>query len=143
MLFIGTLSWLSYPLPNPVLRLDVLYIPVGVGTPDIWVGNRDRLQERFANSVVALNATTGKVLWSFQTTHHDLWDMDVPSQPTIADLTAKDGKTTPVVYVTTKTGSVFVLDRRDGKPVVPVNEKAVPQTVARGNHTKGEKYAPT
>lgn len=124
-------------------QADVVYVPVGVGTPDIWGGNRDRLQERFANSVVALNGTTGKVLWSFQTTHHDLWDMDVPSQPTIAELTDQTGKTTPVVYVTTKTGNVFVLDRRTGKPVVPVTERAVPQTVKRGNQTKGEKYSAT
>ncbi len=124
-------------------KADVVYVPVGVGTPDIWGGNRDKLQERFANSVVALNATTGKVLWSYQTTHHDLWDMDVPSQPTIADLTDKEGKTTPVVYVTTKTGNVFVLDRRNGKPVVPVVEKAVPQTVQHGLQTKGEHYSPT
>ncbi|KAA8732753.1 glucose/quinate/shikimate family membrane-bound PQQ-dependent dehydrogenase [Acinetobacter qingfengensis] len=123
-------------------KLDIAYIPTGVGTPDIWGGDRTELKERYANSVLAINASTGKLVWSFQTTHHDLWDMDVPSQPTLADIN-KDGQSIPAVYVTTKTGNVFVLDRRNGQAIVPITEKPVPQTVKRGPQTKGERYSPT
>jgi quinoprotein glucose dehydrogenase len=59
---------------------------------------------------VALNATTGKLAWSYQTVHHDLWDMDMPSQPTLADIDV-NGKTVPVIYAPAKTGNIFVLDR--------------------------------
>ena len=64
-------------------QTDVVYIPTGVGTPDIWGGDRHPLKERYANSVLALKGSTGELLWHFQTTHHDLWDMDVPSQPSL------------------------------------------------------------
>ncbi|WP_368565662.1 outer membrane protein assembly factor BamB family protein, partial [Acinetobacter bereziniae] len=124
-------------------KLDIVYVPTGVGTPDIWGGNRTKLHERYANSMLALNATTGKLVWNFQTTHHDLWDMDVPSQPTLADIKDKTGQTVPAIYVLTKTGNAFVLDRRNGQAIVPINERPVPQTVKRGPQTKGEFYSPT
>ncbi|VCU70906.1 Quinoprotein glucose dehydrogenase [Pigmentiphaga humi] len=124
-------------------QTDVVYVPTGVGTPDIWGGNRDQLKERYANSVLALDATTGRLIWRFQTTHHDLWDMDVPAQPSLMDVTLDGGRTVPAIYVLTKTGNVFVLDRRSGQPIVPVAEKAVPQSVARGPQARGERYAPT
>ncbi|GAA5002890.1 glucose/quinate/shikimate family membrane-bound PQQ-dependent dehydrogenase [Acinetobacter puyangensis] len=124
-------------------KADVVFIPTGVGTPDIWGGDRTELKERYANAVLALNATTGKLIWHFQTTHHDLWDMDVPSQPTLAEIKDQNGQMVPAVYVTTKTGNVFVLDRRDGRAIVPITERAVPQTVKRGPQTKGEHYSPT
>ncbi|RYL23073.1 glucose/quinate/shikimate family membrane-bound PQQ-dependent dehydrogenase [Acinetobacter piscicola] len=124
-------------------KLDIVYVPTGVGTPDIWGGNRTKLHERYANSMLAINATTGKLVWNFQTTHHDLWDMDVPSQPTLADIQDKSGQTVPAIYVLTKTGNAFVLDRRTGKAVVPITEKPVPQTVKRGPQTKGEHYSAT
>ncbi|MEB3753669.1 glucose/quinate/shikimate family membrane-bound PQQ-dependent dehydrogenase [Acinetobacter sp. MD2(2019)] len=124
-------------------KLDIVYVPTGVGTPDIWGGNRDNLKERYANSMLALNGTTGKLVWHFQTTHHDLWDMDVPSQPSLADVKDKSGQTVPAIYVLTKTGNVFVLDRRNGKAIVPITERAVPQTVERGPQTKGEWYSKT
>ncbi|OTG63169.1 glucose/quinate/shikimate family membrane-bound PQQ-dependent dehydrogenase [Acinetobacter silvestris] len=124
-------------------KLDVVYVPTGVGTPDIWGGDRTELKERYANAMLAINASTGKLIWHFQTTHHDLWDMDVPSQPTLTDIQDKSGQTVPAIYVLTKTGNVFVLDRRDGKAIVPITEKPVPQTVKRGPQTKGEFYSPT
>lgn len=123
-------------------KLDIVYVPTGVGTPDIWGGNRTELHERYANSMLALNASTGKLVWHFQTTHHDLWDMDVPAQPSLADIDVK-GVKVPAIYVLTKTGNAFVLDRRNGNPIVPVTEKPVPQTVKRGPQTKGERYSPT
>lgn len=124
-------------------KLDIVYVPTGVGTPDIWGGDRDELKERYANAMLALNATTGKLVWDFQTTHHDLWDMDVPSQPTLADIKDKDGQTVPAIYVLTKTGNVFVLDRRNGKAIVPIQERPVPTSVKLGPQTKGERYSPT
>ena len=118
-------------------KLDIVYLPMGVTTPDIWGGHRTPEQERYANAVLALNATTGKLVWSYQTVHHDLWDMDLPSQPTLADITV-DGKTVPVIYAPAKTGNIFVLDRRTGEPVVPAPEKPVPQGPA-----KGDRLSPT
>src|SRR3954451_2338648 len=71
--------------------LGLVYLPMGVHTPDIWGGDRDPLMERYASSLVALDANTGKRAWSFQTVHHALGDMDLPAQPTLADLPAADG----------------------------------------------------
>lgn len=124
-------------------KLDIVYVPTGVGTPDIWGGDRSELKERYANSMLALNATTGKIVWSFQTTHHDLWDMDVPSQPSLGEIKDQSGQMVPAIYVLTKTGNLFVLDRRNGKPIVPITEKPVPQSVQRGPQTKGEHYSAT
>ncbi|NNH01337.1 glucose/quinate/shikimate family membrane-bound PQQ-dependent dehydrogenase [Acinetobacter sp. ANC 5414] len=124
-------------------KLDIVYVPTGVGTPDIFGGHRTELDERYANSMLALNASTGKLVWNFQTTHHDLWDMDVPSQPSLADIKDKSGNIVPAIYVLTKTGNAFVLDRRTGEAIVPITEKPVPQTVKRGPQTKGEFYSKT
>jgi len=113
--------------------LDIVYIPMGVGTPDIWGGHRTPEQERYANGLLALHASTGKLAWFYQTVHHDLWDMDLPSQPTLADIPARDGGIVPVVYTPTKTGNLFVLDRRTGALVVPAPERPVPQGPAPGD----------
>ncbi|MBB2925680.1 glucose/quinate/shikimate family membrane-bound PQQ-dependent dehydrogenase [Paraburkholderia silvatlantica] len=115
-------------------KLDIVYLPMGVKTPDIWGGDRTPVMERYASGLLALHASTGKLAWFYQTAHHDLWDMDMPSQPTLADITDKDGKTVPVVYAPAKTGNLFVLDRRTGEPVVPAPELPVPQGAAPGDH---------
>jgi quinoprotein glucose dehydrogenase len=115
-------------------KLDIVYLPMGVTTPDIWGGNRTPEQERYASGLLALHASTGELAWFYQTAHHDLWDMDQPSQPTVADITDKDGKTVSVVYAPAKTGNLFVLDRRTGVPVVPAPETPVPQGAAPGDH---------
>jgi quinoprotein glucose dehydrogenase len=114
--------------------LDIVYLPMGVSTPDIWGGNRTPDQERYASGLLALHASTGKLAWFYQTVHHDLWDMDLPAQPTLADITGKDGQTIPVVYAPAKTGNLFVLDRRTGALVVPAPERPVPQGAAPGDH---------
>ncbi len=124
-------------------QTDIVYVPTGVGTPDIWGGDRTPLKERYANSMLALDASTGKLVWHFQTTHHDLWDMDVPAQPSLVDLKRQDGTTVPAIYVLTKTGQLFVLNRTNGEAILPVTEKPVPQSVKRGPQTHGEHYAPT
>jgi quinoprotein glucose dehydrogenase len=115
-------------------KLDIVYLPMGVRTPDIWGGDRTPDQERYASGLLALHASTGKLAWFYQTAHHDLWDMDQPSQPTLADITGKDGQSLPVVYAPAKTGNLFVLDRRTGVPVVPAPETPVPQGAAPGDH---------
>jgi quinate dehydrogenase (quinone) len=109
-------------------ELGLVYIPTGNATPDYYGGHRSAESERFASSVVALDAATGAMRWSFQTTHHDIWDYDVPSQPVLVDLPAEDGSVTPALVAPTKRGELFLLDRRDGKPLAEVEERPVPQT---------------
>src|SRR3546814_20325708 len=79
---------------------------------------------------MALDAESGSVRWSFQTTHHDLWDYDVPSQPTLVDLPGPKG-TIPALLQATKRGEIFVLDRRNGQPITPVMERRVPRSEER------------
>ncbi|GAC87666.1 glucose/methanol dehydrogenase PQQ-dependent [Gluconobacter thailandicus F149-1 = NBRC 100600] len=116
-------------------NLNLVYIPMGVGTPDQWGGYRTKESERYAPGVIALNAETGKLAWYYQTVHHDLWDMDAPSQPSLVDVTQKDGSILPTIYIPTKTGDIFVLDRRTGKEVVAAPETPVPGGAAPGDHT--------
>jgi quinoprotein glucose dehydrogenase len=115
-------------------KLDLVYLPMGVKTPDIWGGNRTPQDERYASGLLALHASTGKLAWFYQTVHHDLWDMDLPAQPTIADITDRNGNVVPAIYAPAKTGNIFVLDRRMGTPIVPAPEQPVPQGAAKGDH---------
>jgi quinoprotein glucose dehydrogenase len=102
---------------------DLVFIPTGSASPDYFGGFR-KGENKWANSVVALRVTTGAFVWGFQVVHHDLWDYDVASQPTL--FTWKDG--TPAVAITTKMGRIFVLNRLSGAPLLPVEEKAVPKS---------------
>jgi quinoprotein glucose dehydrogenase len=115
-------------------QLDLVYLPMGVTTPDIWGGDRTPDQERYASGLLALNASTGKLAWFYQTVHHDLWDMDLPAQPTIADIKDANGNIVPAIYAPAKTGNIFVLDRRNGHLIVPAPETPVPQGAAKGDH---------
>ena len=115
--------------------LDLVYLSMGVTTPDIWGGHRTKEQERYASGVLALHASTGKLAWFYQTVHHDLWDMDVPAQPTLVTITDAHGQNVPAIYAPTKTGDIFVLDRRTGVPIVPAPERSVPQGAANGDWT--------
>jgi quinoprotein glucose dehydrogenase len=114
-------------------KLNLVYIPMGVRSPDIWGGDRDELSERYATALVALDINTGKRIWHYQTVHHDLWDMDLSSQPTLVDLIVA-GSVVHAVIQPTKTGDLFVLDRRTGQPIVPAPERPVPQGAAPGDH---------
>jgi quinoprotein glucose dehydrogenase len=114
----------------------LVFVPTSSPSPDYYGGERlgDNL---YANSVVALRAATGQVVWSFQAVHHDLWDYDVASQPTI--LTVKrEGMEIPAVAVGTKMGHIFLLHRETGKPLFPVEERPVPRS-----HVPGEQNSPT
>lgn len=124
----------SWTLLSADEKLGMVYVPVGMSTPDIWGGNRTPLGERYTSSLVALDINTGKRIWSYQTVHHDLWDMDLPSQPSLVDLKTSQG-IVPAVYAPAKTGNIFVLDRRTGKLIVPAPETPVPQGAARGDRT--------
>jgi len=101
---------------------DLVFIPTGSASPDYYGGARPG-DNKWANSVVALKASTGALVWGFQVAHHDLWDYDVASQPALIEFHGR-----PAVAVTSKIGNVFVLDRLTGKPLNTVEERAVPKS---------------
>jgi quinoprotein glucose dehydrogenase len=105
----------------------LVFVPTGSASPDYWGGIR-KGDNRWANSVVALRAADGGLVWGFQVVHHDLWDYDVASQPTL--LPWRDG--TPAIAITTKMGRVFVLDRLTGAPLIPVAERPAPASDVPG-----------
>ncbi len=114
----------------------LVFLPTTSPSPDFFGGKRPGNNEH-ANSVVALRSETGELVWSFQTVHHDVWDYDLPAQPTLARIDTGEGMR-DVVIQPTKQGFVFVLDRDTGKPVWPVEERAVPQ-----GGVEGEQLSPT
>lgn len=99
---------------------DLVFVPTSSASPDYFGGER-RGRNDYANSIVALRASTGKVVWHFQTVHHDLWDYDNASPPLLAAV-----KGQPAVIQTTKTGMMYVLNRETGAPIFPVEERPVP-----------------
>ncbi len=115
---------------------NLVFVPTGSPSPDYYGGERlgDNL---FANSIVALNASTGKRVWHFQTVHHDLWDYDVASPAILFDV-KRAGRDIPALGIGSKSGNFFILDRTTGKPIFGVSEKPVPQT-----DIVGEKSSPT
>lgn len=115
-------------------QLGLIYVPMGNQPPDQFGGNRSANAEKFSSSIVALNAETGKLAWVFQGTHHDLWDMDVPAQPSLVDLTV-GGQKVPALVAPTKQGEIFVLNRQTGEPLLPVAEELTPQGAVEGDFT--------
>src|SRR5947207_6147850 len=109
---------------------DLVFVPTGSAAPDYFGGTR-KGDDQWANSVVALRASTGQFVWGFQVVHHDLWDYDVAAQPTL--FTWKDG--TPAVVINTKMGHVFVLNRLTGAPLLPVEERRVPLSDIAGEES--------
>ncbi len=107
-----------------------VFVPTSSASPDFFGGQRLG-SNRDANSVVALRADSGEVVWRRQLVHHDLWDYDLPAQPVLAEL-AVDGRPTPVLIQATKMGFVFVLDRHTGAPVLPIEERPVPASDVAG-----------
>jgi quinoprotein glucose dehydrogenase len=119
----------------------IVYIPFGTARFDFYGGNRigDNL---FGNSVVALDARTGKRLWHFQAIHHDLWDYDFPQAPKL--LTVRhDGRNVDVLVQASKQGFLYVLDRVTGKPLWPIEEKPMPQTDVPGEVSSPTQPIPT
>ncbi|MGE3598715.1 MAG: membrane-bound PQQ-dependent dehydrogenase, glucose/quinate/shikimate family [Dehalococcoidia bacterium] len=118
--------------------LGLVYVPTGNGAPDHWGAGRTPETDRFSTSVVALSIDTGRVVWHFQTVHHDLWDYDLSAPPTFVDLPNDSGGTTPALVQVGKAGQIFVLDRRTGVPVARVEERPVPRGAL-----PGERVSPT
>jgi quinoprotein glucose dehydrogenase len=145
----GALRWSWQPLvpaPNTktgagnawsVMATDperhLVFVPTGSASPDYYGGLRPG-DDRWADSVVALDSRTGKLAWGFQLVHHDLWDYDTAAPVMLADI-PHDGRTTPVVIAGNKTGMVYVLGRADGHPVFAVTERPVPQSDVPGEMT--------
>ena len=105
---------------------DLIFVPTSCPSPDYYGGERLG-SNRYANSLVALRASTGARVWSFQVVHHDLWDFDIAAQPILIDFKGK-----PAVVVGTKMGFIYVLDRLTGAPLLPVTEQPVPASTVKG-----------
>ena len=112
-------------------ELGLVYVPTEAPTNDAYGGHRpgDNL---FGNSVLALDLKTGRRVWHFQTSHHDIWDWDVPCAPILADIVV-EGRTIAAIAQPTKQGFVFVLDRATGEPVWPIEERPVPSPAVRAS----------
>ena len=122
-------------------RRGIAYIPFGTARYDFYGGNRHGAN-LFGNSLVALDARTGKRLWHFQTVHHDLWDYDLPAAPKL--LTVRhDGRNVDIVAQPSKQGFLYVFDRVTGAPLWPIEERSVPQTDAPGEQTSPTQPFPT
>jgi quinoprotein glucose dehydrogenase len=117
-------------------RRHLVFVPTGSASPDYYGGLRPG-DNKWANSVVALDSRTGRFVWGFQLVHHDLWDYDTASAPLLAEI-PHDGKRVAVVVAANKTGFLYVLDRNTGRPVFPVEERPVP-----ASDIPGEQASPT
>jgi quinoprotein glucose dehydrogenase len=115
---------------------DLVFVPTGSPSPDHYGGMRPG-DNRYANSLVALKASTGEVVWHFQMVHHDLWDYDLPSPPALI-LLERNGEQIPAVVQGTKTGQLFVFHRETGEPLFPITEMPVPLS-----DVAGESSSPT
>ena len=120
----------AWPMIAADSARDLVIVPTGSASPDYFGGERLG-QNLYANSVVALRASTGRLVWTFQTVHHDLWDYDNASPPALVSI-RHDGRERDVVLQATKTGQLFVLDRDSGKPLFPVEERPVPRSTVPG-----------
>ncbi len=121
---------------------DLVFVPTSSPSPDFYGGERLG-DNRYADSVVALRASTGALVWHFQTVHHDLWDYDLASQPVLIDFPLQDGSTLPAVAQGTKMGNLFFLHRETGVPLIPVEERPVPQSTVPGERTSPTQPFPT
>lgn len=116
---------------------NLIFLPTGSPSPDFYGGMRPG-EDRDADSVVALDAATGRKVWAFQVVHHDLWDYDVAAEPLLFEYQGR----IPAVAITTKMGMVFVLNRVTGEPIYPVLERPVPQTDVPGEQTSPRNRSP-
>lgn len=130
----GTNMWIWYTTADPAT--DTLYMTIGSPSPNYYGGDRPGAN-LFGNSLVAVDAQTGKYKWHFQTIHHDLWDWDLPAPPVLFDATVA-GKRVPALALTGKPGLMYILNRETGEPVHGVNEHFV-----AGANVPGEWYSPT
>src|SRR5450432_2935221 len=122
-------------------ELGYVYIPVEMPTGDFYGGNRLG-NNLFSDSLVCLDARTGKRIWHFQLVHHDIWDWDIAAPPILVDITV-NGKRIKAVAIVTKQGFTFVFDRVTGQPVWPIEERPVPQSDVPGEKTAATQPFPT
>ena len=130
----------TYPIETPNFwgtaaydpKLGLAYFPTGNQTPDFWTGDRHPYSNEYNDAIVAVDLKTGKERWHFRTANIDQFDYDVSTQPILYDMPQKDGTTIPVIIQGTKRSQIFVLDRRTGKPVYPVEQRKVPTDVMPG-----------
>lgn len=130
----GANSWAGFSLDE---HRGIVFAPTGSASFDFYGGKR-KGANLFANSILALNATTGERIWHFQTIHHDTWDYDLPTAPALVTI-KKAGKKIDALAQPTKTGFVFLLERETGKPVFPIEE----MPVSTETELKGEELWPT
>jgi glucose dehydrogenase len=130
----GTNVWGWYMTVDA--KTNTVFMPVGSPSPNYYGGDRPG-DDLFGNSIVAVDADTGKLKWYFQTVHHDLWDQDLPPGPGFVDI-KRNGKTIPALVAIGKTGLMFILNRDSGAPVFGVEERPVPK-----GDVPGEWYSPT
>ena len=126
----GVHNWSEFTVDR---EKGIVFVPFGTARYDFYGGNR-KGDNLFGNSLVALDAKTGKRLWHFQTVHHDLWDYDLPTAPKLLTI-RRDGRSVDVVAQPTKQGFLFVFNRVNGVPIWPIEEKPVPQTDVPGEFT--------
>ena len=129
----GANNWAGMALDE---KRGIVYVPTGSASPDFYGANRLG-SNLYANSLIALDANTGKYIWHFQIVHHDLWDRDLPANPNLITI-RKNGKNIDAVAQITKHGYIFMFDRVTGKPIFPINEIPVPES-----DMPGEKAWPT
>ena len=129
----GANSWAGMTVD---VRRGIAYVPTGSATPDFYGGDRAGAN-LFANSLLALDAATGKRLWHYQTVHHDLWDRDLPAAPNLVTLTRHPSRIDAVAQIA-KSGFVFLFERESGKPLFPIEERSVP-----ASELPGERAWPT
>ena len=130
----GANSWAGFSMDE---EKGIIYAPSGSASYDFYGGKRTG-NNLFANCIIALDASTGRRIWHYQTVHHDVWDRDLPSAPVLVTVT-RNGKKIEAVAQVTKTGFLFVLNRLTGEPVYPVEERPVPSV----SELKGEKLSAT
>jgi quinoprotein glucose dehydrogenase len=118
-----------------------VYLPIEAATGDFYGGHRHG-NNLFSDTLVCIEANTGRRLWHYQIIHHDIWDYDIPAPPVLADITVA-GKKIPALVQVTKSGLAFVFDRLTGKPVWPIEERRVPQSDVPGEQTSPTQPFPT
>ncbi len=134
----GANSWAGMALDE---ERGIVYVPTGSAAFD-WYGG-DRIGDNlFANTLLALDASSGQRIWHFQMVHHDVWDRDLPAPPNLLEV-ERDGEYIPAVAQITKSGHVFVFNRITGEPLFPIEEKAYPATTLAGDITSPTQPLPT
>lgn len=118
--------------------MNTVFLPMGSSSTDIYGVERSKLDHTYGASILALDASSGAEKWVYQTVHNDLWDFDLPMQPSLIDFTKADGQSVPALVIGTKAGQIFVLDRATGKPLTKVEDVAV-----KAGNIPDEPYSPT